>query len=205
MIKKTVLLSLLILALMSCNKSGEKEKECCSAKTNEPTGYPDEIPGTSVYQLGGEWTDQHGNKLTLESFAGNPVIMTMMFTHCEYACPMMINDLKLLENQFSPSERENARFVLISFDHLRDTAERLHEYAQSQGLGDNWVLLHGSADQVKELSVVLNISYELMENGAFSHANRKLILDQSGTIVFAQDGLQAKSEPVASVVKDLLK
>lgn len=205
MIKITVLFSLLVLALMSCNEFNEKEKECCNTKTVKLTEHPDEIPGTSIYQLGGEWTDQRGNKLSLESLTGNPVVMTMIFTHCEYACPMMINDLKVLENLFSPSERESTRFVLISFDHLRDTAERLHVYAQSQGLGDNWILLHGSADQVKELSVVLNISYEQMENGSFSHANRKLVLDKSGTIVFAQDGLQTKSEPVARVVKDLLK
>lgn len=205
MIKKTVLFSLLILALVSCNESKEKEKECCSTKSGKLTEHPVETPETSVYQLGGEWTDQQGTQFTLESLAGNPVVMTMIFTHCEYACPMMINDLKLIENQFSPAEREQTRFVLVSFDHLRDTPERLHDYAQSQGLGDNWILLHGSADQVKELSVVLNISYEQMENGSFSHANRKFVLDKSGTIVFAQDGLQAKSEPVAKAVRDLLE
>lgn len=205
MMKKIVLFSFLILASVSCAESSKKAKECCNTKTSKQKDIPAEIPGTSVYQLGGEWTDQHGHQLGLESLAGKPVVMSMIFTHCEYACPMMINDLKLIENQFSQSEREHFRFVMLSFDHLRDTAQRLHDYAQTQGLGDNWILLNGSADQVKELSVVLNISFEMMENGSFSHANRKLVLDKSGTIVFAQDGLQTKSEPVARAVRDLLE
>lgn len=204
MIKKTVLFSLLILAMMSCNESKEKEKECCSTKPGKLTEHPVETPETSVYQLSGEWTDQHGNELSLETLAGNPVVMTMIFTHCEYACPMMVNDLKLLENQFSPAERKQTRFVLVSFDHLRDTPERLHEYAQSQEMGDNWILLHGSADQVKELSVVLNISYEQMENGSFSHGNKKVILDKNGTIVFVEEGLQRAPDAVVRRLQELI-
>ncbi len=51
-------------------------------------------------------------------------------------------------------------------------------------MGENWILLHGDAEQIKEISLVLDISYEQMESGAFAHANKKLVLDKNGSIVF---------------------
>ncbi len=205
--KYLIELSLTALLLTGCNHKKEEVKSCCSKEANQKStsDLKESLPGTSVYQLEDAWTTHEGNKLLLNQLSGKPIVLTMIFTHCEYACPMMVNDLKKIEASFSEEDRKEFSFVLVSFDHLRDTPERLKEYAASQGLGENWTLLHGDANQVKELSVVLNISYEMQENGSFSHSNRKLVLDSQGTIVYSQEGLQTKSEPVVVALKRLLK
>ncbi len=205
--KNLLLILLTSFIIAGCNENKEEIKQCCSTdkKQEKATDLNAQLPGTSVYQLEDVWTTHEGNELLLNQLAGKPVVLTMIFTHCEYACPMMVNDLKKIEASFSEEDRKLFTFVLLSFDHLRDNPERLKEYAITQGLGDNWILLHGDANQVKELSVVLNISYEMMENGSFSHSNRKLVLDSQGTIVYSQEGLQTKSEPVVVALKRLLK
>ncbi len=192
--------------IAGCNEKKEEVKQCCNTKNEQKVTKDliDQLPGTSVYQLDGDWTSHKGKPLKLNQLTGKPVVLTMIFTHCEYACPMMVNDLKMIEQEFSSQERNEFNFVLVSFDYVRDKPERLESYAVSQGLDDNWILLHGGESQVKELSVTLNISYEMLENGSFSHTNRKLVLDKQGRIVYSQNGLQTNREPVVEAIRSLL-
>lgn len=184
-------------------QKGTTAKSCCSPMLASLTTQQEALPETSIYQFDHQWKNQFNQPFQLADLKGNPVVMTMIFTHCEYACPMMVNDLKKVEKEFSKKHKD-VKFVLISFDHLRDTPERLQEYAKDQGLGENWILLYGDAEQVKEISLVLDISYEQMESGAFAHANRKLVLDKEGSIVFSMDGLQTKTKPIVDALNKVL-
>jgi protein SCO1 len=200
-----IALLLLISAFNACSHkeaNQENAASCCSTDKLPQTDKAVSISEMSVYQLDGNWRDQNGKQLSLKDFAGKPVVLTMFFTHCEYACPLLVHDMKTIEEQLDANMAYT--FVLVSFDDKRDTPERLKSYAESQGVGNNWVFLHGDADQIKELSIMLNINYEALENGQFAHSNRKLVLDQGGEIVFQQDGLQTKAEPVVKALKDLM-
>jgi hypothetical protein len=77
-------------------------------------------------------------------------------------------------------------------------------YALSQGMAGNWLLLHGGTDAVKDISVVLDIVYEPLENGSFAHSNKKVILDKTGTVVFTEEGLQRAPDAVVQVLKKLI-
>lgn len=201
---KKILILIAVILVVGCQNKREEVKSCCSInKSLIATQETVLLPGNSVYNLDRKWQNQNGEKISLAELSGNPVLMTMIFTHCEYACPMMVNDLKKIEASFSEVERDRFRFVLVSFDDQRDTPKRLKDYAEVQNLGKNWILLYGDAEQVKELSVILQISYNKLEDGSFSHANRKLVLDQNGTIVFGQDGLQANSAPVVAAIRNV--
>ncbi|MDA3942274.1 MAG: SCO family protein [Bacteroidetes bacterium] len=199
----TFLLFALALSFSACKEQAAEKNSCCSTKPAMAQKTSGVLPEASLYQLNQQWKNQNGEPVQLSDFKGIPVVMTMIFTHCEYACPMMVNDLKMVEDQFT-EKHQNVKFVLISFDHERDTPDRLLEYAKTQQLGENWVLLHGQAEQVKELAMVLDISYEQLENGAFAHANKKFVLNAQGELVFSQEGLQTKAEPVLKALNKLL-
>jgi protein SCO1/2 len=199
---KTVISVLIALMLIGFSAQAQQGK-CCSPSSTPTNEKTVQLPETSIYQLDHQWENQSGKSIQLADLQGNPVILTMIFTHCEYACPMMVNDLKQIESQFT-DKHSKTKFVLISFDHERDTPERLRDYASVQGLGENWLLLHGNAEQIKEISLVLDISYEQLENGAFAHANKKFVLDQNGIILFEQEGLQTKADPVLKALNKLL-
>lgn len=201
--KIAVVFSFAVLLSFSALAQNGPAKSCCSPLAASPTTKQQDLLETSIYQLDHQWENQYNQPFQLVELKGKPVVMTMIFTHCEYACPMMVNDLKNIEAQLTKKHKD-VEFVLISFDHLRDTPERLLEYAKAQGLGENWILLHGDAEQVKEISLVLDISYEQMENGAFAHANKKLVLDKEGTIVFELDGLQTKPKAILDALNKVL-
>ncbi len=200
-----LLIALLVIGFNSCDDSTahqETTASCCSTDKETQSDEPVSLSDMSVYHLDGDWHDQNGKQLALKDFAGKPVVLTMFFTHCEYACPLLVHDMKGVEEQLDADMEYT--FVLVSFDDKRDTPERLKSYADSQGVGENWVFLHGDANQIKALSILLNINYEALENGQFAHSNRKLVLDQGGAIVFQQDGLQTKPEPVVKALLDLI-
>jgi len=193
----------LLISFSALAQKDTSAKSCCSPMLAVNSPQQQTLPETSIYQFDHQWKNQYNQSFQLADLKGKPVVMTMIFTHCEYACPMMVNDLKKVEKELT-KKHEAVKFVLISFDHLRDTPERLQEYVKAQGLGENWILLHGDAEQIKEISLVLDISYEQMENGAFAHANRKLVLDKDGSIVFSLDGLQTKPKPIVEALNKVL-
>lgn len=186
-----------LLAVNACNPSSNEKKNDASQVEAK------ELPGNSIYHIDGYWSDQNGDSLQLKAFAGKPVVFTMIFTHCEYACPMMVNDLKKLEALFSPEERQKFHFVMVSFDHVRDLPERLKEYAEAQELGSNWSLLHGNEDLVKELAIATDISFEFVDDGGITHSNRKLVLDKQGVILKSFNGLGTDPELMKSVLEEL--
>ena len=159
---------------------------------------------TSVYQLPGIWTDQHNHTLQLSDLKGKIRVMAMIFTHCSYACPRIVQDMKSIEDTLSDAEKSHVGFVLVSFDARRDDPAQLAHYAAQQGLDDHWTLLHGTPGQIRELSMLLNVRYENTADDNFTHSNVILILDSQGTIIKTLEGLQPQTALAGSVISQLV-
>jgi protein SCO1/2 len=171
---------------------------CC---TGEELGAP--LPGSSVYQLESEWRDQSGATRKLASFRGRPVVLDMIFTTCEYACPRIMSDLKGIETELG-DRLEAVRFVLISFDAERDLPPVLAAYATKQHLDlERWTLLHGADPDVRELAAVLGIKYKKSETVGFSHSNVLTLLDAEGGIAHRLKGLGAAPAPLLERLRQL--
>jgi protein SCO1/2 len=113
-----------------------------------------------VYQLTGSWTDQHEKQLTLNKLQGHPQIVAMIFTHCAAVCPRVVEEMKAIRDSLPAPVKKEVGAVLVSFDPDRDTPAQLRSYAVQRQLDDHWELLQGSNDQVRELSMVLNVKYQ---------------------------------------------
>lgn len=171
---------------------------CCRpALTNSPP------TDRSLYQLDSEWTSDVGARIRLEVFQGRPQVIAMFFTQCEYACPVLVNDLKRLQAALPAALRESVDFVLVSFDTERDTPAVLAEYRALRHLGtDHWTLLTGRADDVRELAALLGVNYRKDARGQFAHSNLLTLLNEKGEIIFQQAGLdQDPAAAVAAFVK----
>ncbi|MEO6135009.1 MAG: SCO family protein, partial [Ginsengibacter sp.] len=112
-------------------------------------------------------------------------------------------DIKNIEDSLK-QEKGNINFVLVSFDADRDTPAQLKKFAQEQGLGDNWTLLHGSEDAVRTLSVLLNVQFEKDGEGNFSHSNIISVLDKNGRLAFQKEGLEANQSQTISLIKNMV-
>lgn len=161
--------------------------ESASARGAEASGS---LTGETIYALNSQWQDQTGRRLQLGDLAGRPRVLAMIFTHCSYACPRILAELRELEATLPAAPEAGPGFVLVSFDSARDDPATLAAYAEAQGLDPRrWTLLHGDAASVRELSVVLDVAYRADADGGFSHASVINVLDANGRLVHQKRGL----------------
>jgi len=93
-----------------------------------------------------EVIDQNGNKLRFYSdvLKGRVVLISFIFTNCEYACPMLAQRLKQARSLMADSITDDVWFVSVSVDPERDTPEAMKKFAKRQGVDESrWIFLTG--------------------------------------------------------------
>lgn len=159
----------------------------------------------SIYQLDSDWKNQSGQNLKLASLRGKPVVVSMVYTTCAFACPRTLADMQNIERGLSEYETDDFRMVLVTIDPERDTPAQLSTFASQYNLNlTRWTLLTSGPDQIQELAAVLNVKYRKALNGEFAHSNLITVLNDQGEIVHQQQGLGAAPDETIAIVKGLL-
>jgi protein SCO1/2 len=168
----------------SVKGTNTEKHSCCS---EEESGVYSE---NSIYQLESQWITQSGEKFSIESLKGNPVVLTMFYASCTYACPILISDMKRIEASIDADELKNYKFVLISIDPDKDNPEILSEVVKRHNLDTKrWTLLTGSKDNVMELAALIGFKFKKDEKEGYSHSNLITFLNDEGEIIHQQVGL----------------
>lgn len=204
--KKTIGFLLVSAMALSCReKSALTAVPCCARENDAVKLSPGIAQGNaSIYQLPGSWTDQHDRRVTLDALKGKVQVAAMIFTHCGNACPRLVQDMKAIQEALPGAARGQVGFVLVSFDTQRDDPAELGRYAQAQQLDGQWTLLHGSAEEVRGLSMLFNVKYLRLEDGNFTHSNAIFILDRDGAIRQSLDGLDPQTGSAIGAINELL-
>lgn len=163
------------------------DDSCCAEM---PAGGGVAMPEESIYNFNAVFTDDNGKSRELADFAGRPVVLTMFFASCGYACPMLAHDMLKVQDTLSPQVREQAQFVMVSFDPERDTVEKLQEFRDQVGAGAHWTLMRGEVGDVRTLAMLLGVQFRREPSGDFSHSNLITVLDANGVIAHRREGLQ---------------
>lgn len=190
----------LLLAFTNLGTVAETNAPCC-ARRDLSASAP--LTDKSIYQVDSIFTNDLGKSVKLSSLAGQPVVLTMFFAQCNYACPILANDMKKIEAALPQELRGKARFVLVSFDSERDTPEALAHYRETRHIPKDWVLLTASRDDILELSALLGIKYKKEATGQFAHSNAITLLDARGEIAFRQNGLNGDGAEIAKALSRL--
>ncbi|MFO1478478.1 MAG: SCO family protein [Verrucomicrobiota bacterium] len=197
---KSICLAFLIPILAGLSPVRATES-CCHAQT------PAELrplPGQSLYQLDSTWLTDASTPIKLAALRGKPQVLVMFFGSCRYTCPLTLNDLRAIETALPADVRTNVGFTLVSFDSERDTPAALHQLRLDRGLtNSNWTLLHGSAEDVRELALLLGVQYRREADGNFSHSNLITLLDADGQIAFRQAGFNQPPDEIVNRLQSL--
>jgi protein SCO1 len=165
---------------------------------------PAEPSGHSLFHLGSEWWDQHGETRRLESLGGRVQVVSMVYTNCSYACPRIIADMKRLSSLLGPEYGDRVGFVLVSVDPERDTPGRLARFASDVGLEpERWTLLASDEMSTLELATVLGVRYRRESETDFSHTNMLAVLAPTGELVHRQLALGDDLEEVVRAIRAL--
>lgn len=193
---KVILLAILAavsIAPAADRPASEVKPPCCRQELSAT-----QPASRSLYLTESKWASDVGKVVPLSVLRGRPQVVAMFFTRCEYACPIIVNDMKKLESALPAEAKSKTDFLLVSFDAKNDSSEALAAFRKKERLpAASWTLLRGEEDDVRELAALLGINYAQDARGQFAHSNLITVLDAEGQVAFQQKGLNL--DPVALV------
>ncbi len=212
------LLLALALAVGGCREAGSAPGSASRSGQEAPSGHAQEMhadhaehpaageaSGHSIYHLSGTWLDQDGREVTLSDLGGRIQVVALVYTHCGYACPRILAQMKRIEGEVVDRAPGEVGFTLVSIDPERDRPARLKKFAEKSRLApERWTLLNGSDPEILGLSVLLGVKYRATGDGEFAHSNVITILDRNGVPTHRIEGLGADLEPAVRAIHGLL-
>ena len=118
------------------------------------------LPADSIYQLAVPLTDQAGRSFRLDEHRGQPMLISMFYTSCQFVCPMLIDALRDTEARLTEAERARLHVLIVSFDPAHDSVAVLKRTADQRHLDSaHWSLARTDAKNVRKLAAVLGIQY----------------------------------------------
>lgn len=160
----------------------------------------------SLFNINDVWTSSEGKQVQLAQFSGKPTVIAMVYTSCQYVCPMIVSDMQRIEKSLSKAENDKVNYAVFSFDPDRDTPERLKEFAIAHRVNpDNWTLATSNASAVRKLAVSLGIKYKKDKSGDFDHDAVITILDSDGVIKYQQNSVGKNMDEATAVLKKLMR
>ena len=164
-----------------------------------------EISELSIYNLPSKWTNQNNEEIQLKALKGDVLVMVMIYTSCQTACPRLVADMRGIEEQIPADKKEKVTLVFVSIDPETDTPQRLKEFAKENQMdSEKWVFLRGSKADTREFSAVLAVNYKKISPMDFSHSNIISVFDQEGELAYQQEGLGVNNKETVSKIIELV-
>ena len=119
-------------------------------------------------------TNFDGSVITDKQLNDKISIVRFIFTQCEGACPIMSENMSILQERFSASD--DVQFLSITTDPDYDTLDILEKFSSNYSNNDNWFFLRGNLIEIIELSEKgFYLSAALLPAG---HSTRFVLVDK---------------------------
>ena len=119
-------------------------------------------------------TNFDGSVITDQQLNDKISIVSFIFTQCEGACPIMSENMSILQERFSASD--DVQFLSITTDPDYDTLDILEKFSSNYSNNDNWFFLRGNLIEIIELSEKgFYLSAALLPAG---HSTRFVLVDK---------------------------
>ncbi len=199
------------LLLFSCAKTTEQKSNISALPYYEEATFTphwlsaddsalNEFHKISPFQL----TNQDGEKITGETFAGKIYITDFFFTICPGICPKMTKNMGVLQAAFL--EDDEVLLLSHSVTPEMDSVAVLKKYAEEKGvISKKWHLATGTQKDIYKLGrqdyfVEEDLGLE-KEADEFLHTENFVLIDQNKYIRGIYNGLNSAS--VSQLIKDV--
>jgi protein SCO1/2 len=131
-------------------------------------------------------TDQSGERISLDTFRGQPFVVTFVFTRCPVPnfCPRMSNNFEELQTAIKAGSGALAktRLVSITLDPDYDTPKILSDYAAFHHADSKiWSFATGDGKEIDSLTRAFSV-YRQTEGGTLSHGLATALINSNGKI-----------------------
>jgi protein SCO1 len=131
-------------------------------------------------------TNQNGERISLDTFHGNSLVLTFVFTRCPVPnfCPRMSNNFGELQETIKSSTGTlaNARLLSVTLDPAYDTPKILNDYAAFHHADSKiWSFATGDEKEIDSLTRAFSV-YRQNEGGTISHGLATALINKEGRI-----------------------
>lgn len=163
------------------------------------------------------FVNHKGETIDNSYYEGKVYVVEFFFTACPTICPIMNENMRILDDQFYTNEQ----FGIASFsiDSVTDTPEVLNEYAEEIGVkSPHWNFFSGEHDLIMEFAKKYNMYAAANPDapGGFEHSGMFALIDKKGKIrsrlnefnypIVFYDGIEAEGiEMLKEDIKQLLE
>jgi protein SCO1/2 len=143
-----------------------------------------------------ELTNQLGQKISRKDLKGKVLLVDFFFTSCTTICPTLTGNLKKIQEAYV---KNDTLLQLLSFsvDPVRDSSERLRQYANRHGINpDNWWLLTGDKKDIYDLArhdFFVTVTEGDGGPDDFIHTEKLILIDKNGHIRGYYNGLDSNA------------
>ncbi|QQS34902.1 MAG: SCO family protein [Ignavibacteriales bacterium] len=189
-----LILAIFSLLLISCSDIPERGKK---------------ILGTNY-----KFTNQNELEIELDSLLKNKItLMGFIYTHCPDICPMTTHNMYLTQKLIDENNIKNLRFILVTFDPIRDNPSVLKSFASVRDIDTNrWNLLTGEPESVRRFNKMMGINSiaadsSYSEDGELNyyiiHTDRITLIDKDGFIRSEYKGSLADPQLIFDDIKKI--
>lgn len=180
-----------LLMVFACTEKTDKKAEQKETRTD------------SIFLLESKWQNQEGKEILLKDLKGKNLVVVMIFTRCQTACPLLVADMKKVKAKITEKQLKNTSLVFISVDPENDTPEVLKKYAEQHNIyGEPWILLRSDVESTREFANVLAVKYKKISPIVFSHSNIVSVFNKNGEMVSQEEGT-VNADAIAMTVNEL--
>ncbi len=149
--------------------------------------------------------DTSGRLVRLSDFAGQPLIVNLVYTGCTSSCPLIIQRLHPAIKAGQETLGTNAFKVLtIGFDAPADSPARMRAYAREQGADlPSWIFLSADRATIKALTDELGFEITPSPQG-FDHLAQTTILDGERRVYRQVYGSDFEVPAIVEPLQDLV-
>ncbi len=171
----------------------------------------------AIYSFAGLHTtfvNQDSNRVDFPSqYKGKLVMMSFIYTHCPYVCPMTTRNLHELQDSLSLQGIRGVKFVSLTYDPNRDTPPVLKKYAETRGIEFNdWDFLTGTKANIDSVLGRVKIKYEFIDSSHtktgklvyfIRHPDECVLVDGKGRVRGIYTGSKMNFPEIISDIKAL--
>ncbi len=142
----------------------------------------EEAGEASLYELPARLRTTDGKEFQLADLRGKISVASMIYTRCGTICPRVVADMKRIQSELKPADRERVEFFVVSMDET-DAPDTLRAYMQRNELDSRWHAYAADAGAAREFAAALGYQFRRTPDGHFVHSNAIYLLDKSGAVV----------------------
>jgi protein SCO1 len=148
--------------------------------------------------------DQNGNRVSLASLKGKPVLIDFIYTSCPGPCSVLTSKLVGVAKDLGPQLGSQVRMVSITLDPEHDTPQKLKDYADRLGARrSGWLFLTGTPQQIDQVLAAYKLRRLREADGSVSHMETLFLLGSDGRQRRIYNGVEVKAGLMSAEAEQL--